>query len=497
MKIQALCAALLLAANTAAAEAELLTSADLEYRGQQAKAELWGEQLPGGYSHRLQLLLKDGRGHVLTAYTPGLAGGYHALLQPVQVKPADSWSAAQSNKQSEEQEKALPMDKATAEKQQDGEKMAEAVPNAKPQGPSQQLLLSLGRSDWNGGRDYLLLDMENTKAFKELLAAKDNLGMIKELRPVEHNVEHGVEQPKEYGTEPSRDNEIKQSVQILLHSGSKNILELPVEKDELSKIEYRGLDWVVPHDLDGDGVQELLVGQALRYKDRTLATLGATWSYNAKEQCWQEGRYTLMTGSESSSSVNMGTDLVRGSVLAVRIVMPGGEATYPIISIPGKPQLQQQLNAALMDSAKPYLDDFYAGRVDLAFRITANTPKLLSLQLVSGKDSFQRLGINLDPANGSKLELDDILLTKKRGLMKLLQENKEYIAGKQLPQNWYLEDDVLYLVQKQGTEEHIAAYPLGKLEAFLRQPVRVAYKKLTTQSAKDEKETKNEKNKEK
>ena len=68
-----------------AAEPVCLASieADTDGNGTQETAELWGNKLTGGSSYYgdLLLMIKDGSGKLITAYTPSLEGGYANILQ--------------------------------------------------------------------------------------------------------------------------------------------------------------------------------------------------------------------------------------------------------------------------------------------------------------------------------------------------------------------------------------------------------------------------------
>ena len=71
--------------GTAAAADTLLAQTELQLEKGRVTAELWGDRLPNGYSEDLLVLLKDERGKLVTAFAPSIKGGYHHLLQAVQV----------------------------------------------------------------------------------------------------------------------------------------------------------------------------------------------------------------------------------------------------------------------------------------------------------------------------------------------------------------------------------------------------------------------------
>ena len=85
--------------GTAAAADTLLAQTELQLEKGRVTAELWGDRLPNGYSEDLLVLLKDERGKLVTAFAPSIKGGYHHLLQAVQVKPVVKKGQTDSNAQ--------------------------------------------------------------------------------------------------------------------------------------------------------------------------------------------------------------------------------------------------------------------------------------------------------------------------------------------------------------------------------------------------------------
>ena len=293
-KLLSLLCLLLCGASTAAAERLLLAELEMEQKGEKVKFELVGEKLPGGYANDLLLLMKDADSKIITAYKPHLDGGYNCLLEEVQIKEGDK-----------------------------------------------NILLSIGRGSWRAGRDFLLLDFNEPKKVQEVFADTDNFGVVKRAvwngnaidvtmaDDKTHNVaidDDMLEQINRRGKEPS----------------------------------YQGLTSLLAHDLDGDGKDELFSTQSIVADKKILADVGAVWKLqklDAKEQ-WKTGRYTIMLASSGkNNTINDGVDAEEYCVMPRKIVVPGGEATYPVVAYKNNPKLQNEVNALIMKECEPLLKD--------------------------------------------------------------------------------------------------------------------------------------------
>lgn len=83
------------------------------------------------------------------------------------------------------------------------------------------------------------------------------------------------------------------------------------------------------------------------------------------------------------------------------MVVPGGEATFPVFA--GKDvELQNKMNKLLQDECKDYLEHFYKGEADMAFKVMRADEQILSLQLISGKNSFIHHQLNVNPKTAEK-----------------------------------------------------------------------------------------------
>ncbi len=151
------------------------------------------------------------------------------------------------------------------------------------------------------------------------------------------------------------------------------------------------------------------------------------------------------------------------------MVVPGGEATFPIFASRDV-ELQNKVNELLNKESKEYLQAFYQGRADMAFKVMRADSKLLSLQLISGKSSFIHHHVNIDPKTGKLIRLDEVLNAKDRDLLPLLNvlnTNKNVVYKDALPEEWYIEGDNLFLMQRVAGADQVSGFAIGNLHKFL------------------------------
>ena len=147
--------------GTAAAADTLLAQTELQLEKGRVTAELWGDRLPNGYSEDLLVLLKDERGKLVTAFAPSIKGGYHHLLQAVQVKPVVKKG------QTDNRAQAASIKGETA--------LQAASTKAKT---SQQLLISVSQGDWQAPSEFRVLDFANVQKVTELFGSADSMGLV-------------------------------------------------------------------------------------------------------------------------------------------------------------------------------------------------------------------------------------------------------------------------------------------------------------------------------
>ena len=412
----ALGCALALAGPAAAADT-LLAKTALQLDKGSVTAELWGDRLPSGYSEDLLVLLKDERGKLVTAYAPSIKGGYYPILEAVQVKPVDKKAATDAG--------------------------SESVSEAKQ--AAQQLLVSVGQGDWQAASEFRILDFAERNKVQELFSSADSMGLVS----------------KAYSNE--------EKLYVTLKDGQQNVANLP-EGVSSNRIYYGGLYSLTAHDLDGDGQQELLGAQQLVNGKQNVADVGAVWQLDGEKK-WKQSNVTIMTTSPTpkSNTVNDGKEVATGVILPRKMVVPGGEATYPTF-VSHDVELQNKINRLLQSECAEYLDSFYQGKADMAFKVITANEHIISLQLISGKSKFKHHHVNINPSTGELIKLNQILNYKDPDLMPLLRllcTNKNMMLEYQPPAEWYIEGKNIFLMQNICGQDEVAGFALGNLHKFV------------------------------
>lgn len=404
-------------AGPAAAADTLLAKTALQLDKGSVTAELWGDRLPSGYSEDLLVLLKDERGKLVTAYAPSIKGGYYPILEAVQVKPVDKKAATAAG--------------------------SESVSEAKQ--AAQQLLVSVGQGDWQAASEFRILDFAERNKVQEFFSSADSMGLVS----------------KAYSNE--------EKLYVTLKDGQQNVANLP-EGVSSNRIYYGGLYSLTAHDLNGDGQQELLGAQQLVNGKQNVADVGAVWQLDGEKK-WKQSNVTIMTTSPTpkSNTVNDGKEVATGVILPRKMVVPGGEATYPTF-VSHDVELQNKINRLLQSECAEYLDSFYQGKADMAFKVITANEHIISLQLISGKSKFKHHHVNINPSTGELIKLNQILNYKDPDLMPLLRllcTNKNMMLEYQPPAEWYIEGKNLFLMQNICGQDEVAGFALGNLHKFV------------------------------
>lgn len=400
----------------------LLSTVDLRLQDEVVQAELWGDCLNNGYASDLLVLLKRDK-KVLAAYNPTISGGYNCLLSTVQIKPV--------KENSQRDKKTLP----------------------------QQLLISAAQGDWSVGTEYRILDFANIEKVTELFSGVDSMGIISKAELAGNNL-------------------------ILdFADGQKNEAVLPSGLVDTGAVYYGGLHSLTAYDLDDDGQDELLTTQQIKQEDTLLADVGSIWRLtkstdeqnrkdkNLKHWQWDKGSITVMTAVPvpKDNVINDGQNNKQGSVLVRKIVIPGGEATYPMFAS-SDIKLTNKVNKLLHKECAKTFPDFYNGTTDMAFKVVRNDDLLLTVQLIHGKSRFIHHNVNIDPKTGKQLYLKNILDVKNKelpALLKVLCTNNKMDFSQGIPDEWYIEGNNLFLVQNIDDKEEVAGFALGNLHKYI------------------------------
>lgn len=310
-----------------------------------------------------------------------------------------------------------------------------------------QLLVSAGQGDWRSTSEYRVLSFKNIKEVSEVFGAADSLGLVTSAQ-----IKNG-------------------RLELKLANGTAESVQLDAGlKVKDGAVTYGGLHSLTPWDIDRDDVDELLGSQRLMQGKTPLADIGAVWKRDKENKKWEILGTTIMTLSpvRSGNTVNDGCELKAGAILPRRIIVRGGEATYPVFA--GRDaELQNKINRELWLANNDFMLRFYAGNADTAFKVMHAGENLLSVQLICGKRSFVHKHVNINPKTGEPVKLSDILNTKDKDLLPLLNvlcTNKK-IRFTKLPKEWYIEGRNLFLLPEVKGQEEIAGFDLGNLHKFI------------------------------
>ena len=306
----------------------------------------------------------------------------------------------------------------------------------------QQLLVSAAQGDWHAPSEYRVLSFANKKNVREVFGAAESMGLVTQAY---------AKDGKMY---------------VALIDGNKSDLT-PAAGSEVEdgKLEYGGLHSLVAHDVDN---------------------VGAIWKQDKKTKEWKQFSLTIMTlaPTPKDNTVNDGKDFAAGTLLVRKMVVPGGEATFPVFASKDV-ELQNKMNKLLQEECQEYLDYFYKGEADMAFKVMRADEQILSVQLISGKSRFIHHQLNVNPKTGEKIRLDEVLNVKDKDLLPLLNvlnTNKNVVYKDKLPDEWYIEGDNLFLMQRIDGVDQVSGFALGNLHKFLLKNELLNSKKLTDQS---------------
>lgn len=416
-QLAAVACAMIVSVPALAAET-LLGETELQLAQGSATVQLWGGRLPNGYADDLLLMVNAADGTLITACKPSIKGGYNPLLAAVQVQP----------------------------------KSAEA---------GEQLLVSLGQGDWSAPREFRILDFAKPKQVEEIFSSADSMGIVSKAHIKEDNL------------------------LVTLVDGKENTVPMREGVELQGRVEYGGLHALTVHDVDGDGQQELFSCQQLGNRSKQWADVGAVWRLagvdtatdkqtqeeQLKQKKWLHGSLTIMTAppADKNNTINDGYEFAAGTILPYKMVLPGGEATYPVFASQNL-ELQKKINELLAEENTDYLQMFYAGAADMAFKVITADARVLSLQLISGKSDFVHHHVNIDPATGEKLALKDVLHVDDKDLLALLKVlcTNKTMSWDSLPREWYIEGKNLFLMERVDGKDEVAGFALGNLHKFLK-----------------------------
>ncbi len=503
-----------LPASVQAAE-EMIDKTSIQLRGDAMTVELWGDRHEGGYTDDLLLLLKK-EDKIITAYNPSVKGGYNLMLQTVQVKPV---------KREEDKTEAGKAETAKTKEQGIAKAIASKNQTVAASQPvyDEQVLLSVGQGDWRARTDYRIVDFVDRENIKELFSGIENLGLVQSAKLVdavdgegktidvklidgEANLAPLADSWKdELGTQALNyggltsltvhdidddgqqelftNQTIEQRRHVLADVAAiwklqsqenegtdKNKTEKIKTKDTATKQHKKNDSTNIKKAEEEKNTSEELTIREQRKKARKEVR------EKLARPTWKQSAFTIMTASlvkDKTNTINDGMDIEDGAgvILSRRIVVPGGEASYPVYA--GKDiELQKKINEGLEKARETYLERFYDNSSDMAFKVMRADDVVLSVQYISSTDKgFIHHNVNIDMETGDVLALEDVLDTKDADLLpvlNVLKTNDKLSFANGLPEEWYLEGSNLYFVQNVEDKDEAAGFALGNLHKFLR-----------------------------
>ncbi len=512
----ALCALLLWSsASSVQAAEEMIDNTPIQLHGETMTVELWGNRHEGGYTNDLLLLLKNDD-KIITAYNPSVQGGYNLMLQTVQIKPVKKTKG----KADTDKPKPVQADAKVATVDLPKSNKASAPKNVEMPKQDEQVLLSVGQGDWRARTDYRIVDFDDRENIKELFSGIENMGLVQSAKLVD--MEDGEGKAIDVALVDGEANQAP-------------LADAWTEELGAQALSYGGLTSLTVYDIDEDGQQELFTNQTIEQRRHVLADVAAIWKLQPDEMkgqkqsdsekakvedkntqkkntsvsnkdkkdasekeeltireqrkkarkevreklarpTWKQSAFTIMTASlvkDKTNTINDGMDIEDGAgvILSRRIVVPGGEASYPVYA--GKDiELQKKINEGLEKARETYLERFYDNSSDMAFKVMRADDVVLSVQYISSTDKgFIHHNVNIDMETGDVLALEDVLDTKDADLLpvlNVLKTNDKLSFANGLPEEWYLEGSNLYFVQNVEDKDEAAGFALGNLHKFLR-----------------------------
>ena len=514
-KINSVLVALLLTAGlgcSAVAEAEeaLLAETELLYKSDTVKAQLWGNKLKNGYANNLTLVFKRKDGSVITGYLPDIKGGYGAVLKAVQVKARTNdtqqlllgvkqgdWRAYSEYRvldiYTPHNIKALftatdsfgivsaaSLDESTLRVQtiKDKELLKIALnPQLVEDLAANRRRVSFGRLsslsvlDMNKDGVHEFITNQIITVDHRVLA---DVGAVwRYVGPTKDIKESIAKKEKLAATQDKDSSEQKQASGL-----TKEPSELKQDKATTQAKEYSGLKQSKAQKLDkAEHSKDNSSKASLKSEQKASAALEknnvAPNEQSLPQRLWRQDGLTIMKADvvNKKNTINNGVVFEGGMIYPVKMVSPTGEATYPQFMLNEQVELEAAWNVTLMQEAESYIESFLQGKADLAFNVLRADKKLLTVQLISGKDSFLRHSINFIPGEKQKYELKDLLNVKAKGLVQLLNElnnNRKLSWDADLTEEWYLRGNDLVLMKNISGSAEAAFFALKSLKPYIK-----------------------------
>lgn len=418
--------------------------------GQQMTVELSGERMTAGsgYYEKLMLMLKNADGKMVTAWKPDMDGGYHGFLQKVP----------------------------SGEEGRD------------------DILLLVSQGGENPGLTARILDFKDPKKVQEEFSSADSLGITSTAEYMDDykaKVTCHVPVFEDTSLDPALLR--KSIVEVLLGTGE---LKLPEDKATLKEVEFtmEAQNVLGVYDKDGKvvkpylkprvtGLISLVKHNGMLYSvqnvlsadlQTVLGQLSATWEKH--DGRWHPVSVQLRNDDLAKNIMDKGAGMnsVEGAgdwrLFPQTIWQGETQISYPLVSVDGKPELQNKINDLLRETAKERkLDESVTYNVEFAGK------RLLSLSLYRVDPEGEEVAAdvyNVDMKTGKDIPMDKMFDTR----------NKDFVAALNLvgtprnaftrvkPDTWFYDGEHFHFRGDEKKDARLAGKDIsGKKKAVLEE----------------------------
>lgn len=441
--------------------------------GQQMTVELSGERMTAGsgYYEKLMLMLKNADGKMVTAWKPDMDGGYHGFLQKVP----------------------------SGEEGRD------------------DILLLVSQGGENPGLTARILDFKDPKKVQEEFSSADSLGITSTAEYMDdYKVKVTCHVPvfEDASLDPALLR--KSIVEVLLGTGE---LKLPEDKATLKEVEFtmEAQNVLGVYDKDGKvvkpylkprvtGLISLAKHNGMLYSvqnvlsadlQTVLGQLSATWEKH--DGRWHPVSVQLRNDDLAKNIMDKGAGVnsVEGAgdwrLFPQTIWQGETQISYPLVSVDGKPELQNRINDLLRETAKERkLEEGVTYNVEFAGK------RLLSLSLYRVDPEGEEVAAdvyNVDMKTGKDIPLDKMFDTR----------NKDFVAALNLvgtprnaftrvkPDTWFYDGEHFHFRGDEKKDARLAGKDIpGKKKAVLEEQSEAASKTDAVKPAEESAEAKAE-----
>lgn len=467
----------------AAAEAAVLAAIKADVTGDtgQETVELTGEKrIPGSnYYERLMVVVKNERGHMVTAWKPDIEGGYYCLLEKIPAREEETPqnpSEKQAKKAEEHGETAG--SEAGTEHEEAARLLEDILPEIAGQGskeaaimhrPYDTVLLLAGRGGTSAAVESRILDFSDGKKVREAFSGADNLGITASARYLPG---------REFTVRcilPGTERQAKQELEFTGKAAS--VFGLYAEDGSIAKPHLKpAVTGIVS--LAWQSGRLFTLQDVLAADRRTvLGRLAARWEKTGER--WQPVEVRLLDGTERpEEDASADQPAAAGNwQLYPRSVWIGERIiSRPTVAVEEKPEIQNRINEVLEAAFRRA-----PGEEERAYQVKFAGPGLLSLELGrrDQKGNVIREWLNFNMKTGKTVSLQEMFRTEDKDFLKVLnlvgKEKDTFVNVK--PVFWHydgsqfiFQDRLLDAAFQEEEKIRMAVVDKNDLKKFLKQP---------------------------